>query len=72
MAKYGLSSVYVVSVAVMVFLTFLLFAEWETNVVAAPPLSLDGLLGDDERLSDGPSKSKELKADNFKIGRAHV
>ncbi len=36
-----------------------------SGAVAAPPLSLEGLLGDDERLSDGPGKSQDLKADNF-------
>lgn len=41
-------------------------AGWNCpSVVAAPPLSLDGLLGDDQQLSEQVEKPRGLKADNF-------
>jgi len=37
----------------------------QSSAVAAPPLSLEGLLGDDEKLSNSTVKKDDLKADNF-------
>mgnify|MGYP001822610495 CR=1 FL=1 len=58
--------------AVCALLTVVLsvsFLAWPSGgraqTPAAPPLSLEGLLGDDEKLSDSSKKADDLKADNF-------
>jgi len=47
---------------------YVVMGAWSerSRALAAPPLSLEGLLGDDERLADAPEDGEdELKADNF-------